>query len=72
MCNTKFTHTNRGFFGKGEMQREFEEVAFALKPSEVSNVVDTASGVHLIQRYSRHLDRRFLSFHSWLARITDK
>ena len=41
----------RGFFGKGDMQKEFEEASFALKPGEVSNIVDTASGVHLIERY---------------------
>lgn len=40
----------RGFFGRSEMQKEFEEVAFGLDPGQVSGVVDTASGVHLIQR----------------------
>lgn len=39
-----------GFFGKNEMQREFEEKAFALKPGEVSDIVETASGFHLIER----------------------
>jgi parvulin-like peptidyl-prolyl isomerase len=32
------------------MQKEFEEAAFALNKGEVSDVVDTASGLHLIQR----------------------
>lgn len=41
----------RGFFGHGDMQKEFEQASFALKPGEVSGVVDTASGVHLIERY---------------------
>ncbi|OGM44956.1 peptidyl-prolyl cis-trans isomerase ssp-1 [Aspergillus bombycis] len=39
-----------GFFGRGEMQKEFEDAAFALQPGEVSGIVDTASGVHLIER----------------------
>lgn len=40
-----------GFFGQGDMQKEFEEASFALKPGEISPVIETASGLHLIERY---------------------
>lgn len=40
-----------GWFGRGEMQKEFEDAAFALEPGEMSHLVDTASGIHLIERY---------------------
>ncbi|KAL8972787.1 MAG: hypothetical protein Q9183_000351 [Haloplaca sp. 2 TL-2023] len=49
-CSSARKNGDLGFFGRGEMQREFEEVAFDLEPGQVSGVVDTASGVHLIQR----------------------
>ena len=32
------------------MQAEFEQAAFSLQPGEVSGIVETASGVHLIER----------------------
>lgn len=34
------------------MQKEFEEAAFKLQPGSMSSVVQTASGLHLIERYS--------------------
>lgn len=39
-----------GWFGRGEMQPSFENAAFALKIGEVSGIVESDSGVHLIKR----------------------
>lgn len=49
-CSSARKMGDLGYFGKGDMQKEFEEAAFALKPGEMSHVVETASGLHLIER----------------------
>ncbi|RII23851.1 hypothetical protein CUC08_Gglean012679 [Alternaria sp. MG1] len=50
-CSSARKGGDLGFFGRGDMQKEFEQAAFDLEKGQVSGMVETASGVHLIQRW---------------------
>lgn len=49
-CSSHAQNGDLGFFGKGQMQPSFEEAAFDLNVGEISDIVESDSGVHLIQR----------------------
>ncbi|KAL2182309.1 rotamase-domain-containing protein [Thermothelomyces heterothallicus CBS 203.75] len=51
-CSSARKQGDLGFFGRGDMQKEFEDAAFALREGEISGIVDTASGLHLIERFA--------------------
>ncbi len=42
-----------GFVGRGELVKAFEAVAFKLKPGELSSVVETEFGFHIVQLIER-------------------
>lgn len=49
-CSSAKRGGDLGPFGRGAMQKPFEEAAFALKVGELSEPVFTDSGVHIILR----------------------
>jgi len=49
-CSSCRQNGDLGWFGPGQMQRPFEEASFALQPGEMSGIVSTDSGLHLIYR----------------------
>lgn len=44
-----------GFFGRGSMVAPFEEAAFKLEPGQVSDVVETPYGLHIIKLEERKI-----------------
>ncbi|XP_063703679.1 putative peptidyl-prolyl cis-trans isomerase dodo [Culicoides brevitarsis] len=49
-CSSAKRGGDLGMFGRNTMQKPFEDAAFALKVNEMSDTVDTDSGLHIILR----------------------
>ncbi|RXM96073.1 Peptidyl-prolyl cis-trans isomerase NIMA-interacting 1 [Acipenser ruthenus] len=49
-CSSARNGGDLGSFGRGQMQKPFEDASFALKVGDMSGPVFTDSGVHIILR----------------------
>ena len=49
-CTSAKRGGDLGFFGRKKMQPNFEKASFVLRVGEMSGVVETSSGVHVILR----------------------
>jgi len=49
-CSSHEAGGDLGWFGPGQMQKPFEDGAYALEVGQISDVISSDSGVHLIMR----------------------